>query len=94
LGFKEGYDSFIHPIPTDSSYVFWFRISRELLGLDEDVVCGIVYIPPGYTVSPDFLFEKLLRFFIFIKNPGKTISSKSSVFDSTKQRISNVLTNS
>jgi hypothetical protein len=40
------YDSFIHPIPTDSSYVFWFRISRELLGLDEDVVCGIVYIPP------------------------------------------------
>jgi hypothetical protein len=37
-------------IPTDSSYVFWFRISRELLGLDEDVVCGIVYIPPEYTV--------------------------------------------
>jgi hypothetical protein len=27
-------------------------------------------------------------------NSGKTISSKSSVFDSTKQRISNVLTNS
>jgi hypothetical protein len=118
LGFKEEYDSFIHPIPTDSSYVFWFRISRELLGLDEDVVCGIVYIPPEYTVyssvdafseleneylalqrnykyidilnqntyelsvgmgyiklsysslkpntiPPDFLFEKLLRFFIF-----------------------------
>jgi hypothetical protein len=38
LGFKEEYDSFIHPIPTDSSYVFWFRISRELLGLDEHVV--------------------------------------------------------
>jgi hypothetical protein len=50
LGFKEEYDSFIHPIPTDSSYVFWFRISRELFGLDEDVVCGIVYIPPEYTV--------------------------------------------
>ena len=50
LGFKEEYDSFIHPIPTDSSYVFWCRISRELLGLDEDVVCGIVYIPPEYTV--------------------------------------------
>jgi hypothetical protein len=50
LGFKEEYDSLIHPIPTDSSYVFWFRISRELLGLDEDVVCGIVYIPPEYTV--------------------------------------------
>jgi hypothetical protein len=50
LGFKEEYDSFIHPIPTDSSYVFWFRISRELLGLDEDVVCGIVYIPPEYRV--------------------------------------------
>jgi hypothetical protein len=32
-------------------------------------------------VPPDFLYEKLLRFFIFIKNPGKTISSKSSVFD-------------
>ena len=50
MGFKEEYDSLIHPIPTDSSYVFWFRISRELLGLYEDVVCGIVYIPPEYTV--------------------------------------------
>ena len=46
MGFKEEYDSFIHPIPTVSSYAFWLRISRELLGLDEDVFCGIVYIPP------------------------------------------------
>jgi hypothetical protein len=44
LGFKEEFDSFTHHIPTDSSYVFWFRMSRELLGLDEDVVGGIVYM--------------------------------------------------
>lgn len=37
----------------------WFKISRELLGLDEDVIFGIVYIPPEYTVysSIDALSE-------------------------------------
>jgi hypothetical protein len=35
---------------TESSFVFWFKISKELLGLDEDVIFGIVYIPPEYTV--------------------------------------------
>jgi len=52
LGFKAEYDSFTHHIPTVSSYALWFRISRELLRLDEDVVCGIVYIPPGYRFIP------------------------------------------
>jgi hypothetical protein len=37
--------------------------------------------------DPDFIY-------IENNNDNKTISSKSSVFDSTKQRISNVLTNS
>ena len=30
--------------------LLWFKISRELLGLDEDVIFGIVCIPPEYTV--------------------------------------------
>ena len=29
---------------------FWFKIWKELPGLDEDVIVGIVYIPPEYTV--------------------------------------------
>jgi hypothetical protein len=67
---------------------------------DDELSVGIGCIKLSYsslkpnTIPPDFLFEKHLRFFIFIKNHGKTISSKWSVFDSTKQRISNVLTNS
>jgi hypothetical protein len=35
---------------TESSFVFWFKISKELLGLDEDVIFCIIYIPPEYTV--------------------------------------------
>ena len=41
---------YINPLNTESSFVFWFKISKELLGLDEDVIFGIVYIPPEYTV--------------------------------------------
>jgi hypothetical protein len=74
LGFKEEYDSLIHPIPTDSSYVFWFRISRELLGLDEDVVCGIVYIPPEYTVySSVDVFSELENEYLALQRNYKYI---------------------
>jgi hypothetical protein len=50
---------YINPLNTESSFVFWFKISKELLGLDEDAIFGIVYIPPEYTVysSIDALSE-------------------------------------
>lgn len=75
LGFKEEYD--IHPIPTDSSYVFWYRISRELLGLDEDVVCGIVYIPPEYTVySSVDVFSELENEYLALQRNYKYVFVK------------------
>jgi hypothetical protein len=50
LAFKKKIVKYINPLKTESSFDFWFKISKELLGLDEDVIFGIVYIPPKYIV--------------------------------------------
>jgi hypothetical protein len=31
-------------------YVFWFKVSSDLVNLDQDIIFGIVYIPPENTV--------------------------------------------
>ena len=33
-------------INTDGKYVLWFKLEKLLLNSKEDVLCGIVYIPP------------------------------------------------
>jgi hypothetical protein len=94
------------------------KSSKELHGLEEDVIFGIVYTPPEYTVYssiddfseieneyltlqrnykyivPDFLFANAFLFLNFVIKPGKIISSKSSVFVSTKHKTSKSFTNS
>ena len=46
LGFKEEIKEFIEVIDAESEYVLWFKISKLLTNTEEDVLCGIVYIPP------------------------------------------------
>ena len=66
MGFKVEFDSFTHSIPTDSSYVFWFRMSRELLGLDEDVVGGIVYMGILIAEQRNTLISSILKTIMII----------------------------
>lgn len=36
-------------IKTDCKYVLWLKLSNSLCKTDEDVICGVVYIPPENT---------------------------------------------
>lgn len=45
LIYKEKYDQFINLIDSDSKLVQWFSISKRLTRKN-DILCGIVYIPP------------------------------------------------
>ena len=36
-------------IESESEYVMWFSLSGPLIGTDEDVIFGLVYIPPENT---------------------------------------------
>ncbi|CAG2257608.1 unnamed protein product [Mytilus edulis] len=49
LGYKKEIASKIKPLSTHCKYVLWFKVSSDLLNLDQDIVIGIVYIPPEYT---------------------------------------------
>ena len=39
----------IQLIATESKFVFWFTIASTYLSLEEDIVVGVVYIPPENT---------------------------------------------
>ena len=45
LIYKDKYDQFINLIDSDSKLVQWFSISKRLTR-ENDILCGIVYIPP------------------------------------------------
>ena len=34
----------------DSKFVFWIKMSSTVFKLDENVLIGVVYIPPEYTL--------------------------------------------
>jgi hypothetical protein len=40
---------------TESNYIFWFKVSSKLFNLSDDLIFGIVYIPPEGSsyLSPD-----------------------------------------
>ena len=38
--------SYIHIMKNESKLVLWFSISKTILKTSEDLICGIVYIPP------------------------------------------------
>ena len=46
LAFKNYLSQDIDLINSESQYVLWFKISKNVLQLNHDVLCGIVYIPP------------------------------------------------
>ena len=44
--FKEYFSKHISEIETESDYVLWIELSKELFKLDENIILGAVYIPP------------------------------------------------
>jgi hypothetical protein len=46
---KKELASKIKVFSTDSKFVLWFKVSRDIFNLDEDVIFGIVYMPPENT---------------------------------------------
>jgi hypothetical protein len=48
LGLKELSDK-ISPVETKCRFVFWFKVSADLLNTNGDGLFGMVYIPPEYT---------------------------------------------
>ena len=50
LGYKKSLARYIEVIPTSCKYVLWFKIHSSLLGLDDHLIVGIVYIPPAGSV--------------------------------------------
>ncbi|CAG2255590.1 MPC2 [Mytilus edulis] len=53
--YKEKLNNYLELLETDSKYTFWFKLSSFFSKIDEDVVFGIVYIPPENSVyhQPD-----------------------------------------
>ena len=37
---------YINLIKNDSKLIVWFSVSKEILSIQENLTCGVVYIPP------------------------------------------------
>ena len=48
LGYKKELASKIKVFST-AKFMFWFKVSRDVFNLDEDVIFGIVYVTPENT---------------------------------------------
>ncbi|VDI12648.1 Hypothetical predicted protein [Mytilus galloprovincialis] len=46
LGYKSYLESFITPITTDCQFGLWFSIDKKVFDSPENVIFGIVYVPP------------------------------------------------
>ena len=59
LGYRKSLQNLIHPIKTDSQFVLWFSIDGKCFNISENVIIGIVYIPPINTLytSEDAMSE-------------------------------------
>ena len=44
---KDFISTHISSVESDSDYIMWFRLSKTFLQTDEDLVFGIVYLPPN-----------------------------------------------
>ena len=45
--YKSIYEGKLRVIPTDSDYIMWLRLDRSLTSTDEDLILGVLYIPPA-----------------------------------------------
>ena len=50
LAFKKHLGDVIHPLESDSKYVLWFKVDKQLFRMRQDVIFGIVYIPPENSI--------------------------------------------
>jgi glutamine cyclotransferase len=41
---------FIHPLESDSKYVLRLKVDKQLFRMRQDVIFGIVYIPPENSI--------------------------------------------
>ena len=46
LAVRNNLTNYIFEIESESKYVFWFKADKRLFRLNQDIVFGIVYIPP------------------------------------------------
>ena len=74
LAYKNEYEKYISELPNESNFILWFKISKELTACDEDIIHGIVYIPPENSkyVSIDALSE--------IENEYQNFRTKNKYF--------------
>ncbi|CAG2239753.1 unnamed protein product [Mytilus edulis] len=70
LGYRSQYAKFIHCIETDCPFVLWFRVDRILFRTEDDIIMGIVYIPPENTryTSENAMSEIEIEFLELQKN--------------------------
>lgn len=56
---KDTISPYINVIKNESKLIMWFSISKLLTGKNEDLLCGIVYIPPSGSryANPDPYLE-------------------------------------
>ena len=45
LAYRNEYEKYISELPKEYNFIFWFKLSKELTGCDEDSMHGIVYDP-------------------------------------------------
>ncbi|CAC5372884.1 unnamed protein product [Mytilus coruscus] len=49
LGYRKCLDKCIKTFDTECKFVYWFSVDKKVFDLDENIVFGIVYIPPVNT---------------------------------------------
>lgn len=67
---KNKFSPYIRLIKSDSKLIIWFSISKLITDNNEDLICGVVYIPPAGSkyASPDPYLELQNEFNKFCAN--------------------------
>ena len=70
--YKDKFQDNIKVIPTESDYILWLRIDHKILDIQEDLLLGVLYIPPSQS---RFLNEDE---YLSLENEITLMCSKSS----------------
>ena len=46
IGYKKYLEKYVKPIETDCQYVYWLNIDKHIFNLSQNVIIGVIYIPP------------------------------------------------
>ena len=44
---QTGFKSKVHLVETETDYILWTRLDKNLLSINEDQILGVLYIPPS-----------------------------------------------